>query len=383
MREPSTSTHSRPTRRSSHRPEGPPIVAPQNFLLATRDSGYRTTSSAIAELVDNSIQAMATSINVDVFRGSDDCYPVEIVVTDDGFGMTEWELASALTFGGSTRFGDRSSLGRYGMGLPNAALSCARRVEVYSWRKHSPPLVKTLDLDELTVSDSTVFPPLARADQPATAEGFESGTVVHLRRCDRLQNRRVSTIVKKLSASLGRTFRHFIDNGLLLRVNGDLVHAIDPLFLRVDSDHAASQFGEILTYHLSTAAGAGTVEVVFSELPIEAWHNLPATEKRCRGITNAANVSIVRASREVDSGWWFMGKKRRQNYDDWWRCEIRFDPVLDEFFGITHTKQQIIPNPQLVELLSTDLEPIANALNGRVRRRFELAKDEGPTCGSS
>jgi hypothetical protein len=76
----------------------------------------------------------------------------------------------------------------------------------------------------------------------------------------------------------------------------------------------------------------------------------------------------VRARREIDFGWFFMGGKRRENYDDWWRCEIRFDPILDEVFGITHTKQQIRPQDYLLDILTNDLETQAKALNGRVRQ---------------
>jgi hypothetical protein len=47
--------------------------------------------------------------------------------------------------------------------------------------------------------------------------------------------------------------------------------------------------------------------------------------------------------REIDKGWYFMGKKRQENYDDWWRCEVRFPPAIDELFGVTHSKQGISP----------------------------------------
>jgi hypothetical protein len=89
-------------------------------------------------------------------------------------------------------------------------------------------------------------------------------------------------------------------------------------------------------------------------------------------------VSIVRAGREVDRGWYFMGAKRRENYDDWWRCEISFEPSLDELFGMTHAKQEISPTEELLQALVPDLEPIARALNSRVRRRFELANAKTP-----
>src|SRR5262249_28452736 len=73
-------------------------------------------------------------------------------------------------------------------------------------------------------------------------------------------------------------------------------------------------------------------------------------------------------------GWFFMGSKRRENYDDWWRCEINFDPTLDELFGITHAKQAVVPTEALSAILSKDLEPIGRALNSPARQRFELVK---------
>jgi hypothetical protein len=87
-----------------------------------------------------------------------------------------------------------------------------------------------------------------------------------------------------------------------------------------------------------------------------------------KGILNGAGISIVRGGREIDYGWFFMGRKRRENYDDWWRCEVSFEPVLDEAFGITHTKQQIRPREYLLEILTPDFENMARTLNSRVRQ---------------
>jgi hypothetical protein len=116
------------------------------------------------------------------------------------------------------------------------------------------------------------------------------------------------------------------------------------------------------------------VRVRFAELPSLDWHKLSNDEKRRIGISRGAGVSIVRAGREVDYGWFFMGGKNRENYDDWWRCEIQFDPVLDEVFGITHTKQQIRPQAHLIDALSPDLEATARALSGRVRKAHMAVK---------
>jgi hypothetical protein len=77
-----------------------------------------------------------------------------------------------------------------------------------------------------------------------------------------------------------------------------------------------------------------------------------------------------------------MGGKRRENYDDWWRCEIEFDPSLDEHFGITINKQGIRPSATLREALEPELESIARLLNVRVREAFEDVKFQAATEAS-
>ena len=69
-----------------------------------------------------------------------------------------------------------------------------------------------------------------------------------------------------------------------------------------------------------------------------------------------------------------MGSKRRENYDDWWRCELSFDATLDEHFGVTHSKQEVRPTPYVVELLSPDIEAAARALNRRSRAAHAIVK---------
>src|SRR5580658_8177736 len=108
------------------------IVVLDRFIQATRDSGYKGTASAISELVDNSIQAGATRISISLGASPADG-SICVRTLDNGCGMDPLTLRQSLRFGGSTRFGYRTGLGRYGMGLPNASLSQARRIAVYMW----------------------------------------------------------------------------------------------------------------------------------------------------------------------------------------------------------------------------------------------------------
>jgi hypothetical protein len=354
-----------------------PIIALQNFILSTRDSGYKSTASAISELVDNAIQAKACHIDISIKSNSDvDRSDLSIAVADDGLGMGRSVLMEALRFGGSSRFNNRSGLGRFGMGLPNASLGQAARVVVYTQEPGGRPLSTYLDVDEIAngVMTSIPAPKFERAPSwvRRSSKRCQSGTVVVWERCDRLDNKRISTVERKLHQRLGRAFRHFIWAGIVITVNGKSVQPIDPLYLNTRTPLSGARvFQDPIVMEVYTDSAkqkdAGKVEIRFSELLVEKWHCLSNEEKRAYGISNGAGVSIVRAGREVDFGWFFMGSKRRENYDDWWRCEVQFWPELDEAFGITHTKQEIRPKDFLLEALQPVIETTAKALNARVR----------------
>jgi len=366
------------------------LVAVDRFIQATRDSGYRGTCSAIAELVDNALQAKATQVLILVqpeTEGESGYLRVELV--DNGQGMDAVTLQQALRFGGSTRFNDRKGLGRYGMGLPNSSVSQARRVDICSWRSPSSAVAAYLDVDEIAGGSTTRVPRPVRVAPPIPFAGrlFHSGTRVVWSRCDRLDHRRPRTIARKLRAFLGRAFRYFLWDGFKIEVNGEPVQSVDPLFLHECSiSRGGRPFGTPLEYDIrlprsdGKVAGAGRVTVTFSQLPVEAWHQLSNDDKNRMGISKAAGVSVVRARREIEYGWVFMGSKRKENYDDWWRCEIRFEPELDELFGVTYTKQGINPTHALRTILTPHIEVIARSLNSQVRRAFAGVRRDSTAC---
>jgi anti-sigma regulatory factor (Ser/Thr protein kinase) len=357
-----------------------PIVLQRTFIEATRDTGYRNTAAAVAELVDNAVQAKAKNIRIIVREERDG--GMVIGVLDDGTGMDAATLRRALQFGGSARFGDRSGLGRFGMGLPNASVSQARHVDVFTWRAPNACLVSHLDVDDIAGGEVEEIPTVRRAALPKWVQewrGF-SGTLVVWTKCDRLDNRRVSTISYKLLEPLGRMFRHAIWSGVKIWVNELQVSGVDPLFLhRAAPLHGAVSFGEPLTFEVLVPGQqdkTSLIKVRFAELPVAKWHDLPVEEKRKHRIVDAAGLSILRAGREVDYGWWFFGAKRRENYDSWWRGELSFEPELDELFAITHSKQGINPTAELRSILTPDLESVARQLNGRVQAAFAGVKND-------
>lgn len=106
------------------------VVAPhaESLVESLRAFGYELPT-AIADLVDNSITAGARNIWIDFkWDGSESA----IIVTDDGDGMTESELISAMRLGSQSPRVHRAShdLGRFGLGLKTASFSQCRRVTV-------------------------------------------------------------------------------------------------------------------------------------------------------------------------------------------------------------------------------------------------------------
>lgn len=358
------------------------VVDSHRFLMATRDSGYRNLESAVSELTDNSMQAQARRVEVLLPGAFADPSGEAVAIVDDGVGMVPRELWRALQFGGTTRFNNRSGLGRFGMGLPNSSLSQARRVDVYTWRKPSSVWHTYLDIDELSGMAAPAVPEPRRRRPPASLAPLlrDHGTVVMWRKLDRHEGRKWPAVARRLPYRLGRVFRYFLWDGREIAVNGNTVVPVDPLFLdhrTVTPQVKAKQYGEVIHYSVAFAApGAddhtSAIEVRFAELPVDDLLDLPDSDKRKYGIANGAGVSIVRCSREIDYGWLLL-RKRRENYDDWWRCEISFPPELDELFGVTHTKQGIRPSQAIRDVLSPDLDAIARTLNGRVRNAFTAA----------
>lgn len=364
-----------------------PIVVPEHFIQATRDTGYRGLASAVSELVDNALDANASRVDVRIHEERvDGDREITVSVLDNGSGMDKETLWDSLRFGGSERFNGRTSLGRYGMGLPNSSVSQAPRVDVFTWRGGGPALRVHLDVDDIANGRLAGVTEPWRSDLPKWVVARPpSGTLVQWSRCDRLRFKKASTLVRKLQPALAQVYRTVLGEGLVIRVNGVPISPVDPLFrASVEGLEGTCEFyGDPLEYRVKTpAGGVSTVTVQFVELPVWRWHDLPLERKRAAGIVGGAGLSVLRAEREIDFGWHLFGGKRRENYDDWWRAELRFDPALDELVGITHSKQGINPTPEFRGILEPDLERVARTLNARVRRAFDRVRPADAGSGA-
>lgn len=94
-----------------------------------------TLEAALAELVDNSIDAGAKHVLIRFVR--DGQRLVRLLVIDDGRGMTDERIDIAMTVGGARSYDD-GEIGRFGLGLKAASFSQARSVTVVSAAGEQP-----------------------------------------------------------------------------------------------------------------------------------------------------------------------------------------------------------------------------------------------------
>jgi hypothetical protein len=92
------------------------------MVESLRAVGY-DLSTAIADLVDNSITAKATQIDLHFYWNGENS---RIAVVDNGTGMTEEKLLEAMRIGADPTIArDKKDLGRFGLGLKTASFSQA------------------------------------------------------------------------------------------------------------------------------------------------------------------------------------------------------------------------------------------------------------------
>src|SRR5580692_3836166 len=207
-----------------------------------RDIGY-DFPAAVADIVDNSVMAGATHVDVSVEFAGEESY---VVISDDGEGMTGNGLVEALRFGSRRSYG-RNDLGRYGLGLKTASLSQCRSVAVVTCRRSAPGNVhvRMLDLDLIAEWDEwlVVEPsPAPIVQRSAERLATEPGTVVIWRKLDRVlpekrpdggwARRRLEAMAAKTAEHLGLVFHRYLEGtaglGLVIVVNGQKVEPWNP-----------------------------------------------------------------------------------------------------------------------------------------------------------
>lgn len=408
--------------------DGTNVVMAEAFVRGMRDIGYKNTAYALNEVIDNAIEARASKVLVELL--SDKGGLKSIAIADNGMGMPKEWIRHCIRWGASHR--DRENLrglGRFGYGLKSAAVSFARRVEVYS----RIPGEKEwsfiyLDVDDIASGayrneeGAIGVPPARTATLPDWVTSRleerggvpEHGTIVVISKVDpdRIRTRANmagGTDPEKLKSffmeQFGVTFRNFL-NHTPVTVDGKKVDPIDPLFITpgarfydVDKDRAEAL--PPLIIHVKGKDGIqGSLRCRFSYMPPTFLRKPESKIKKgadsgAEGRGSKAGLNerfgirrdnngfiILRAGRQIDVVR-PPEKTTFQNYDRYIGLEIDFDPALDAEFSVPTSKQQVVPSMRIWDILDENgvfdsLRQNRKRLIADIKLLDELCKQVGP-----
>jgi histidine kinase/DNA gyrase B/HSP90-like ATPase len=374
------------------------LVSDAQALQSMRASDF-DACSAYGEVIDNALQANAQNVRISFSHeaGRGKAQPLNyIAFGDDGDGMDAHTLQRCLQLGYSSRFNDRSGIGRFGVGVTLGAINQCKRVDVFSKTKSGAWLFTQIDLDDIASGNQEGIPepqPESPPNELVDLAGSESGTLMIWRKHDK-QDAPASRLKEDLIAWAGRVYRKFIWRGANITVNGERVHAIDPLYVttretQFPDDPPAEEY-QLMTIdwpvpsQLDAFAGdippTSRIYIRISLLP-EALRQKQGAgllkSNVARHIDENEGMSIMRNDREV-----FYGKipnwpgAKLEEIDRWWGCEISFDAVLDYSFHVKNIKRGAVPLRQLKVALSDKIEPTRNTSIERVREVWLSSKKE-------
>lgn len=355
------------------RPAGE-IIPPAMAIKSMRDSGYKNTAYALAELIDNSVQANAKDVEVICIEAREQINQRSrrriraIGILDNGEGMTPEVLRLALQFGNGTHLNDRKGIGRFGMGLPNSSISQCRRLDVWTWQNGPDNAMHTyLDVDKIERRVMAEIPEPAHTPLPDKWRNRSqiigtTGTLVLWKNFDdyRLTWRGALATLRNTELLIGRMYRKFIDEGrlsirlcaLLKGENGstfdEFVRVNDPLYLMDNSSTPKPFDTKPMFQHWGDYEDSIEYRKISHKVVVRVSYALPETvptdDNSDRGgkpygkhAAKNIGLSIIREGRELDldSGW-------ANSYDPierWWGVEIEFPSTLDELFDVANTKQ--------------------------------------------
>jgi hypothetical protein len=213
---------------------------PAGTIESLRSLGY-STEAAIADLVDNSIAAGAQTIDVTFTWDGSGSW---VAVADDGDGMTEADLVTAMTIAARGPSAPRTArdLGRFGMGLKTASFSQARTLIVTSAPDGHQRSTRVWDLDLVKrTGEWRLLRGVGKADSPLLENlWMGQGTVVlwrHLHRYDlsgvtaddAVTQKHFYDEIRLVETHLGMVFARFLGpRGRSLTVNGNPIQPWDP-----------------------------------------------------------------------------------------------------------------------------------------------------------
>lgn len=365
-------------------------IKPRFIVETLRNCGY-TNDTAIADIIDNSLEAEVASSNIKIeftkekdSKGSRRIIS-EIRIIDDGCGMTMETLKEAMSLGAETGK-DVNNLGMYGAGLKTASLSIGKSLKVLTKTFEGELIMAYLDIDveysdehPLTVNYSIIKEDSEIYKMFYAETNCSHGTMVIIGKLDKLKNRDSYSFADTLSKRLRLYFNKFIEADYCnIYVEGKKLEFYDTIGIKSGLNTRLIEENEFSINGIS--------------VKIKAWY-VPLNKSvhgtlldNCLGRSNkTSGLYIYRQRRLV--GWGLnLGILRESSQSlDYWanglRVEIFLDGKADSIFGTTFTKMISEKSSEDIDQAFADkLKEIVRPLAAiaRANQKAETPKEETP-----
>jgi len=326
-----------------------------------RSVGYASPEVALGDIIDNSLDALARKIIIEII-GENNSSPVDqinIIDTDGSTGMSAEILNEALRYGSDTNkeAALESNLGRFGLGLKTAGTSIGRRIEVWSREADGALVGRALDLDIVEFMQKWVVQKLPTT--PDSVEAFNekigspdaSGTWVAIQKIDRPKYKNVKSLLDRLKAqtTLRLWYRKFLGAGTCtVEVNGSLLEAFG-----YDYVDDTSELQAATDFVLSDGTTLGTVKVI----------NTLDTKHKGGG-TRAQGIVIMRNNRDVTTAVnpeWHGVRKWHWHTNGTWVIWEATAEELDPVVSTSLKKDSFVIPDHVKQALGNLVNPIINA----------------------
>ena len=378
--------------------KGKPLLELETAYKSLRESGF-DFSTAIGELIDNSVQAKANRIDItpkieeteDGGKQGPILIITQVVVVDNGDGMEAETLNKCPQLGFSTRYNDRKGFGRFGVGATYASISQCKRTTFCSRTKSTDDFLATyIDLDEISKKEQQDIPKPSKVHLPEIPEDINidnSSTIVVWDKCDRLHSdangkpTKSSDLLDSLKEWVSRAYRYTIWDGVEIYINNEKILAHDPLYLNTsqtkfpDDQPSTVKCIKSIKWDIPNSQGKTSIITVKLTLLPEEWRTEqgdggrePAVKRR---IPKNEDISILRDHREIAFRNLYPAVPSQLDIDRWWGCEINFEPDLDECWEVKNIKRGANPIKELRSELKKLLTPNIHALRKDIQNYWK------------
>lgn len=349
------------------------------LIESLRDIGY-TMSSALSDIVDNSLSAGATNISIRVHSNPDDA---AIGIIDNGGGMSRSELLEAMRPGSRspTEARNADDLGRFGLGMKTASFSQCRRLTVVTCRQ-GVSAVAIWDLDVVVDRNAWVVETRESVDDIRFANLLRhDGTLILWEKLDRvsleLGSQNFLRVMDEASRHLELVFHRFMKSergqkAVSFDINGRKLVAVDPFAEWHDATIRQAEDRRV--------AGGGTVTIQPFILP---HRNKVASEVEWRkmglseGHMKSQGFYLYRNRRLIRHATWFrMAPQHRLTQLA--RVRIDIGNESDAAWKIDVLKASASPPPALRGYLRRLIEGLGGKSKRVYRKRGAKLTDENP-----